>query len=236
MSLIIFLQKLMSSLRNSYTLRGLFEDATEGSRGSQVIRGFPVALSMHSMGERVEVFRGLFAAIPLSVLGSYDVPWVPTRRQLIDYVMRIARVGEGDIFYDLGCGDGRVAIEAARRGAKAVCVELRKDLIEAAMENARKAGVYDRVKFVNDDFFKVPIGDATVVYMYLLTRVNAALKPKLEKELKVGTRIVTLDFAIPGWKPVHVERYYIAGLVRTLYLYIRGVSDIKPTRSPISET
>ena len=180
---------------------------------------------MAYMGVGVTVLNGLFAQLPLSVLGSYDVPWVPTRRQLIEHIMRLAKVGEGDIFYDLGCGDGRVVIEAARRGARAVCVELREDLIKAAMENARKAGVADRIVFLNEDFYKVDISDATVVYMYLLTRVNASLKPKLERELKPGTRIVSLDFAIPGWKPVEVERHNVAGLTRILYLYIKGVSD-----------
>ncbi|HIQ24218.1 MAG TPA: methyltransferase domain-containing protein [Pyrodictium delaneyi] len=172
------------------------------------------------------MLAGIFGALPLSAIGAYDVPWVPTRRQLIGYVLHIARVGHGDIFYDLGCGDGRVAIEAAKRGARAVCVELRRDLIESAMENARKAGVYDKIEFINDNFFNITLNKATVVYMYLLTRVNAALRPKLEAELKIGARIVTLDFAIPGWKPIHVEKYYIGGLTRTIYLYTRGISDI----------
>ncbi len=173
----------------------------------------------------MDIFAGLFAQLPLSVLGNYDVPWVPTRRQLISHIMRIAKVGPGDVFYDLGCGDGRMVIEAAKRGAKAVCVELREDLIRTAMENAEKAGVRDRIVFVNEDFHRVNLSDATVVYMYLLTRVNASLKPKLEAELKPGTRVVTLDFAIPGWKPVEVERHNVAGLTRVIYLYIKGVSD-----------
>jgi ubiquinone/menaquinone biosynthesis C-methylase UbiE len=169
--------------------------------------------------------RGFFAALPLSVLGAHDVPWVPTRRQLIDHVMRIAKVGPGMVFYDLGCGDGRVAIEAARRGARAVCVELRRDLIEQAMEAAREAGVYDRIEFINGNFFNVDLGRADIVYMYLLTRVNAQLRPKLEKELRLGARVVSLDFEIPGWKPVHVERHVVAGMTRTIFLYIKGVSD-----------
>jgi ubiquinone/menaquinone biosynthesis C-methylase UbiE len=177
------------------------------------------------------VFNEVFARLPLSILGSYDVPWVPTRRQLIEHIMRLAKVGEGDVFYDLGCGDGRVVIEAAKRGARAVCVELREDLIKTAMENAKKAGVANRITFINEDFHKVNISDATVVYMYLLTRVNASLRPKLEKELKPGTRVVSLDFAIPGWKPVEVERHNVAGLTRILYLYIKGISDVVKTNA-----
>ena len=171
-------------------------------------------------------FAGIFAVLPLAELEAYDVPWVPTRRQLISHIMRLAALSENDVFYDLGCGDGRVAVEAAKRGAKAVCVEIRKDLIEKAKDNARKNNVYERIAFINDSFFHVDLSDATVVYMYLLTRVNAALRPKLEKELKPGTRVITLDFEIPRWRPVHVEKHYIAGLLRTLYLYIVGISNL----------
>lgn len=170
-------------------------------------------------------FAGIFAVLPLAELESYDVPWVPTRRQLISHIMRLARITRNDVFYDLGCGDGRVAIEAARLGARAVCVEIRKDLIDKAKENARQANVYDRITFINDSFFQVDLHDATVVYMYLLTRINAALRPKLEKELQPGTRVITLDFEIPRWRPVHVEKHYVAGLLRTLYLYVVGVSN-----------
>ena len=168
---------------------------------------------------------GWFAFIPLAFVGNLEVPWVPTRYELIKHIMRIARVGPGDVFYDLGCGDGRVVIEAAKRGARGVCVEIREDLIEEAMKQARAQGVYDRIRFVRADFHQVDVSDATVVYMYLLTRVNESLRPKLERELSIGTRVVTLDFEVPGWKPVHVEKHYTGGLERTIYLYIRGVSD-----------
>jgi precorrin-6B methylase 2 len=168
----------------------------------------------------------LFRNLPLIVLGSYDVPWVPTRRKLISHIMRIAGVQRGIRFYDLGCGDGRVVIEAAKRGALAYCIEIRRDLIEKAIENAQKEGVAERIHFINDNFFKVDLSKADVVYMYLLTRVNNMLKPKLESELRVGTRVVTLDFPVPGWKPVHVEKHYTSGLSRIIYLYIMGISNI----------
>lgn len=168
---------------------------------------------------------GFFRALPLSVLGAHNVPWVPTRKQLIEHIMRLARVEPGLVFYDLGCGDGRVVIEAAKRGARGVCVELRSDLLEQAISAARDAGVEDRIKFVNKSFFDIDLSDADIVYMYLLTRVNAQLRPKLEKELRLGARVVTLDFEVPGWRPVQVERHIVAGMSRTLFLYIRGVSD-----------
>ncbi len=169
---------------------------------------------------------GWFAFLPLAFVGNLEVPWVPTRYELIKHILRVARVGPGDVFYDLGCGDGRVVIEAAKRGARGVCVEIREDLIKQAMKAAEENGVADRIRFVRADFRTVDVSDATVVYMYLLTRVNEALKPKLERELRIGTRIVTLDFEVPGWKPIHVEKHYTGGLERTIYLYIRGVSDV----------
>lgn len=158
--------------------------------------------------------------------GSSLAPWVPTRDELLPYIMNLAKIKSGDIFYDLGCGDGRIVVEAALRGAKGVCVEVNKELISRAEEKAKKLGVFDKIVFINDDFFNVVLSDATVIYMYLLTSVNKMLKPKLSREIKIGTRVVTLDFEIPGWKPVHVVRVSLGYREATLYLYIKGVSDI----------
>ena len=157
--------------------------------------------------------------------GSPSVPFVPTREEVMDLVMKALDLKKGDVLYDLGCGDGRVVIEAARRYPikKAVCIEIRRELAEEARRNAVKAGVADRVVVINADFFKVNVSDATVVYMYLLTSVNEALRPKLERELAPGTRVVSLDFQIPGWKPVKIlgDR---AGWQRTIYVYVVGES------------
>ncbi len=162
----------------------------------------------------------------MSYYDSIKVPWVPTRDELLDYVMRLAAVGPNDVFYDLGCGDGRVVVRAVKSGAKkGVCVEINPSLIEKAREYAHREGVEDRIEFLNEDFFKVPISEATVVYMYLLTSVNRALRPKLEAELRDGTRVVTLDFEIPGWKPVQVVEVALPTRMAKLYLYIKGVSD-----------
>jgi len=174
----------------------------------------------------LRIILGWLALLPLHRYERYDVPWVPTRRELIKHIIRIAGVRRGDVFYDLGCGDGRVVIEAVKHGARGVCIEIRPDLIKEAMKNAKRENVYDRISFIQGDFYTQDLSKATVIYMYLLTRVNAALKPKLEREARVGTRIITLDFEIPGWRPVHVEKHYTGGLERTIYLYIRGVSDI----------
>ncbi len=163
----------------------------------------------------------IYVAIP----SQPYVPWVPTRDHVINRVFRIARLGKNDIFYDLGCGDGRVAIEAAKRyEVKAVCIEIRRDLVEKARKRVREEGVEDLVKIIHGNFFEIPLHEATVVYMYLLTSVNNMLKPKLRRELRVGARIITLDFEIPGWKPVHIDGN--GTWQGTIYLYVRGVSDI----------
>lgn len=154
------------------------------------------------------------------------VPWVPTREELLDIVMRLANINSDDVFYDLGCGDGRVVIKAVKEGAKkGVCVELNSTLIEKAKEGAKAANVLDKIVFINDDFFNVELKDATVVYMYLLTSVNKALKPKLEAELANGTRVITLDFEIPGWKPIQIVEVSLPMRTARLYLYIKGISD-----------
>ncbi|MET1101000.1 MAG: methyltransferase domain-containing protein [Pyrodictiaceae archaeon] len=168
-----------------------------------------------------------FFSFALSITGNLEVPWVPTRRELIAHILRIAGVKKGLVFYDLGCGDGRVVIEAAKRGAKGVCVEIRSDLIREAIRKSIEAGVRDKIEFINADFMLVDLNPADVIYMYLLTRVNAKLRPKLEKELRPGTRVVTLDFEIPGWKPIYVEKHFTNGMERKIYLYIKGISDVR---------
>lgn len=161
--------------------------------------------------------------------GTYSgirVPWVPTREELLDIIMRLANLKNEDIFYDLGCGDGRVVIKAVKEGAKkGVCIELNSTLIERARENAKIEKVLDKIIFINDDFFNVTLSDATVIYMYLLTSVNKALKPKLETELANGTRVITLDFEIPGWKPVQIIEVSLPMRTARLYLYIKGISN-----------
>ncbi len=160
--------------------------------------------------------------------GNPVVPYVPTREEVIGLVLKALDLREGDVLYDLGCGDGRIPVEAVRKYPikKAVCVEIRDDLVERAKERAKRAGVEDRVEIVKGDFFRVPIKDATAVYMYLLTSVNEQLKPKLERELKEGARVVTLDFQVPGWKPVRTVGG--SGWQRTLYVYVIGESNRKP--------
>ena len=153
-----------------------------------------------------------------------SVPWVPTRDEVIEQLVSIIRPRHGDTVYDVGCGDGRVAVAVAKRhpGARVRCIEIRDDLADKARANASENGV--EVEVVKADFFKYGLGDADIVYMYLLTSVNQKLRPKLEKELKPGTVVVTLDFPMPEW--VEAARIELPrSWQRTLYIYIIGYSD-----------
>jgi SAM-dependent methyltransferase len=137
-----------------------------------------------------------------------DVPYVPTPQPVVNKMLDLAKVGKGDVVYDLGCGDGRVVITAAKeRGARGVGIDLNPQRIAEAKANAEKAGVSDKVKFIQGDLFKAKFGDATVVTLYLLPSVNQELRPQLWKQLKVGTRVVSHDFDMgPEWPPQKVEK------------------------------
>ncbi len=130
-----------------------------------------------------------------------DVPYVPTPNEVVEAMLTMANVTKNDVVYDLGCGDGRIVIGAAKRGARAVGVDINPERIAEANRNARSAGVTNRVRFIEGDLFTAPIGEATVVTLYLLPSVNLKLKPRLLSELKPGTRIVSHSFDMGDWKP-----------------------------------
>jgi len=134
-----------------------------------------------------------------------DVIWVPTPDAVVDEMLELAAVEPGDVVYDLGCGDGRIVIAAAKRGAsKAVGVDIDPERIDQAWANARAAGVADQVKFVQADLFEMDFSDADVVTLYLLPDLNLKLRPKI-LALRPGTRIVSHAFDMGDWKPA-VER------------------------------
>ena len=131
-----------------------------------------------------------------------DVVYVPTSEKIVEAMLELAKVSKDDVVYDLGCGDGRIVITAAKRfGASGVGIEIDEKLVKLAEENARRAGVADKVKFVEADLFKTDFRRATVVMLYLSPGVNLKLRPRLLKQLKPGTRIVSHDFDMGGWKP-----------------------------------
>lgn len=130
-----------------------------------------------------------------------DVPYVSTPHSVVKKMLDVADVGSGDYVIDLGCGDGRIVISAALRGAAGHGVDLDPERIREARENARKAGVSDRVMFVKEDIFKTDFSRANVITMYLLTTVNADLRPRLLDILEPGTRVVSHDFGMGTWEP-----------------------------------
>ncbi|MGE0548717.1 MAG: cyclopropane-fatty-acyl-phospholipid synthase family protein [Kofleriaceae bacterium] len=131
-----------------------------------------------------------------------DIHFVPTPEPLIAKMLSMAKVGPNDVVYDLGSGDGRIVIAAARDfGARGVGIELDPKLVRKANENAKTAGVADRVEFRVGDIFEEDLSKATVVTLYLLPKINIKLKPKLFRELKPGSRIVTSSFDFGDWKP-----------------------------------
>ncbi len=153
-------------------------------------------------------------------------PFVASPESVIRRLLTMAELKPGEIFVDLGAGDGRPVIIAAREfGARAIGVELREDLVKQAMRKVMELGLQDRVKIIHDDIFNVNISMADVVYLYLTTSANEKVKPKLEAELKKGARVVSHDYEIIGWKPVKVERFcensFLGFPTHTLYLYKR---------------
>ena len=133
---------------------------------------------------------------------NLDVPYVPTPQTVVDEMLRIAAVTKGDVVYDLGSGDGRIVITAAKKyGVRGVGIDIDPDRIKEANANAVQAGVTDRVKFVEQDLFQTDLKEASVVTLYLLPAINLRLRPKLWQELKPGTRVVSHSFDMGDWKP-----------------------------------
>jgi precorrin-6B methylase 2 len=133
---------------------------------------------------------------------SPDVPYVPTTEEVVEVMMRLGEVDKNDVVYDLGSGDGRLPITAAKKhGARGLGVDIDPNRVREARENAKAAGVEDKVKFVQGDLFQTDIGEATVVTLYLLPSVNLKLRPKLLSELKPGTKVVSHNYDMGDWKP-----------------------------------
>jgi SAM-dependent methyltransferase len=131
-----------------------------------------------------------------------DVPFVPTPPAVVSAMLTIARVGPSDVVYDLGSGDGRIVIAAAKEfGARGVGIERNPTLIAQARQAAERAGVAARVRFVEQDFFAADLREATVVTLYLLPTVNLKIRDKLRSELRPGTRVVSHYYAMGDWLP-----------------------------------
>ena len=152
----------------------------------------------------------VIAALSISILAAQsaqprrkpDVPYVPTTDLAVTAMLKLADVKKGDVVYDLGCGDGRIVIAAAKQmGARGVGIDINPQRISEAKENARKAGVEKLVRFEENDLFEADIRAASVVTLFLLPEINLKLRPKLLRDLKPGTRIVSNTFDMGDWKP-----------------------------------
>jgi len=156
--------------------------------------------------------RQILAAATLPALCGFaapelEVPFVPTPHALVQHMLDLALVGAEDYLIDLGCGDGRIAVAAAQRGARALGVDLDPLRLQEAAAAARIAGVEARARFRRQDLFRTPIYEASVVALYLLPRINLALRPRLLTELRPGARIVSHAFDMGDWRPEAQETH-----------------------------
>ena len=159
------------------------------------------------------------AAAP-SAQRAPDVRYEPSEDEVVQVMLRLGGVKAGDVVYDLGCGDGRIVITAAREaGARGVCVDIDPRRIAESRENARKAGVSDRVEFRNEDLLTTEIGGATVVMLFLSPELNLKVRPRLLRELKAGTRVVSHWHDMGDWKPQESEFVQSGTRGRHVYLW-----------------
>lgn len=147
-----------------------------------------------------------------------DVPYEPTPQHVVTQMLRLGEVGTSDVLYDLGCGDGRIVITAVKElGARGVCVDIDPQRIRESRANAERAGVAERIRFLNQDLFETDISDATVVTLFLWPEVNLRLRPKLLKELKAGTRIVSYMHDMGSWQPQQQIAVQVKGRTWPMY-------------------
>lgn len=130
-----------------------------------------------------------------------NVPFVPIPLESVNIMLDMAQVGEGDLLFELGCGDGRITISAGGRGANGVGVDTDAKRVEECIQNAKVAGVSDKVNFYQSNIFGVPLAQATVVVMYLMPEVNIQIRPKLFNELRPGAKVISYDFHMGEWDP-----------------------------------
>ncbi len=153
----------------------------------------------------------LLVLAPAAAQQEEEIPlpapvYVPSPQEVVDEMLKLAKVTKDDVVYDLGCGDGRIVITAAKLGARGVGIDINPERIKESNQNAEEAKVTGRVKFIEGDVFKADIREATVVTLYLLPARLARLKSRLLQELKPGTRIVAHDFPLEGWEPDETVR------------------------------
>ena len=175
----------------------------------------------------VALAAGVFSLSGLAQTPSYEqfanqlAPTVGSPEQAVDRMLQMAKLKPGETLYDLGCGDGRIVIAAARQyKVKAVGVEINERLARRAAANAKKAGVEDHVVIQHGDMRRTDLSHADVVTLYLATTANETLRPALERSLRPNTRVVSYDYPIPGWQAMSTaDTTGASGDVHTIYLY-----------------
>ena len=181
-----------------------------------------VSLLIHYLS----VLLALACSLPLAAVAqpaairAPDIHFDPTPRNVVTQILRLARITPGDTVYDLGCGDGRIVIAAAKEaGARGVCVDIDPVRIRESRTNAAAAGVGGQIRFLENDLFTTDIGEATVVVLFLWPDLNLKLRPKLWRELKPGTRVVSYVHDMGDWKPREAIQVQGSWGERTLYLW-----------------
>jgi cyclopropane fatty-acyl-phospholipid synthase-like methyltransferase len=148
-------------------------------------------------------------------------PYVPSPQEIIDRMLEIAQARQGDTVIDVGCGDGRILITAVQKfRAKAVGIEIDSKIAAQASDTILKLGLQNKARVVRADVFDADLSHADVVTLYLTTSFNEKLRPKFEKSLKPGTRVVSHDYGIRGWNPVEVEEVFVHGRRHRIFLYV----------------
>jgi len=162
----------------------------------------------------------------------FVAPYVSTPLPVVRRMLTLAELKKGETFYDLGSGDGRTLIMAVQEfGAQAIGIELREDLAKRASTTIIEMGLDSQIKIVQDDFFKVDLSSADVLFLYLTTSANDKVKPKLEQELRLGARVVSHDYEILGWTPFKVDNFCenprLGYPSHTIYLYKRSMDYLR---------
>ncbi len=175
-------------------------------------------------------FIGLVVMLAMAVTrpafsqpGNYSkslAPYVPSPQPIVEKMLEAAKVKPGELVYDLGSGDGRVLITAAKKfKARSVGVEISPKLVKQARERIKREGLEDKCRVIQGDLREVDLSDADVVVLYLLTSSNELLRPRLERSLKPGARVVSHDFEIREWNPVRVVQAEAHGRIHSIYVY-----------------
>lgn len=167
----------------------------------------------------------LVAIVSLPVMaqppGQRMAPYVPSPQEIIDRMLEVANAKKGDTVIDLGCGDGRILITAVQKfKAKAIGIEIDPKIAAQASDTILKLGLQNKARVVHADVFDADLSQADVVTLYLTTSFNEKLRPKFEKSLRPGTRVVSHDYGIRGWNPVEVEEVFVHGRRHRIFLYV----------------